>query len=57
MYTLAWTYDPFSYAPIVAVAGALGLIYIVDLEEKRVRRMFKGHGGVRSNHVLVVQSS
>lgn len=46
LHTLAYSYDCFSNTPILAVAGKKGLIYILDVEQRRLRQIFKGHGGV-----------
>ncbi|KIR39463.1 polycomb protein EED [Cryptococcus deuterogattii 99/473] len=44
LYTLAWTYHPFTCHPLIAVAGANALIYIIDIITKRCIRTLKGHG-------------
>lgn len=43
--TLAWSFDPLDMQPILAVGGDQGLIYILDVNSRRLRRILKGHGG------------
>ncbi|CAG8561268.1 16_t:CDS:2 [Paraglomus brasilianum] len=43
-YCVAWSYDPLTGAPWVAVAGASGLIKIIDTSQKKVVRVLAGHG-------------
>ena len=38
-YCVAWSYDPLTGAPWVAVAGASGLIKIIDTSQKKVVRV------------------
>jgi len=48
LYDLAWSYDDANHQPepVIAAAGATGLVYILSPGEKRMRRVLKGHGGV-----------
>ncbi|ODO00736.1 hypothetical protein L198_03062 [Cryptococcus wingfieldii CBS 7118] len=44
LYSVAWTYHPFTCHPLVAVGGKTGLICIIDVLTKEVLRVLKGHG-------------
>ena len=44
LYHLAWSYDPLTFEPLIAVGGALGLIYIIEPGAHKIRRTLKGHG-------------
>ncbi|WVO13820.1 hypothetical protein L204_101443 [Cryptococcus depauperatus] len=44
LYTLAWTYHPFTCHPLIISAGFRGLIYVVDVISNVCTRILKGHG-------------
>lgn len=46
LYHITWSYDPFTYEPIIACGGGLGLIYILEPGSHKIRRTLKGHGDV-----------
>jgi hypothetical protein len=53
LFHLSWSYDDYEYQPLIALAGAMGVVYIIEPGLQRIRRVLKGHGDVSAMQIAL----